>query len=680
MFAKIGEALASAIDVEDTHRDGRNIITCEAATGVGKTFACAVPGLVLAKSRKMHLIYSSSTISLQEQLINKDIPLLQANLPFAFTFAVAKGRSRYVCASKLMDVAVTAKQKSLLEEDRTTPTTLDLETLVRMAKDFESGEWSGDKDALPFSVNGETWEKIITDRQGCSGSKCPLFAKCAFYIARQKIKDADLIVANHDLVLSALSMPPGSVLPDPAESMIIFDEGHSMTAKGVDHFAKKHTLLGAKEWVLGSVEKVSELVLGLHLDAALLARTETAGEAIAELLDQLFLAIDRTKAFEDKPIRRFKNGPLPAWALVPGGNILSAARSLDAALKDVREALMEKATVDGLMIQRQLSSFGFYLGRVENLVDTWAMILAGESVDAAPRAKWIEKHEGGKDKSEDYVICVCPITAAEQLSELLWRKVGAAVVTSATLTSCGTFQLFLKETGLSRLPKTKLLQLASPFDYEQRASLVVPKMKSNPKNSIAHTKEVIEMLTKLLTSKGSLVLFCSGKQMQEVYTGIGQELQSRILMQGSMGKNEILKKHREAIDEGRQSIIFGLASFSEGVDLPGDYLTHVVITKLPFTVPDDPLQEARREWIEAQGKSAFLELSVPEVGIKLAQGAGRLLRTHTDFGQVTVLDCRLANTIWGRSLLRGLPPFAMVLGKPLKVRLDELEAHLTEMQ
>ncbi|HPA02575.1 MAG TPA: helicase C-terminal domain-containing protein, partial [Chiayiivirga sp.] len=176
--------------------------------------------------------------------------------------------------------------------------------------------------------------------------------------------------------------------------------------------------------------------------------------------------------------------------------------------------------------------------------------------------------------------------------------------------------------------------------------------------------EVAALLPALLEAQqGALVLFASGRQMQRVAEGLPEALRAQVLVQGSTSKRELLQRHKARIDQGQRSVLFGLASLSEGVDLPGAYCTHLILAKLPFAVPDDPVEQARREWLEGQGRSAFLERAVPEVGIRLAQAVGRLLRAPDDRGIVTVLDPRLGSTAWGRRLLAGLPPFRLVRGR-----------------
>jgi len=207
----------------------------------------------------------------------------------------------------------------------------------------------------------------------------------------------------------------------------------------------------------------------------------------------------------------------------------------------------------------------------------------------------------------------------------VWDRVGAAVLTSATLRACGSFDLFLQDSGLDACAGVRALSLASPFDYAAQAELHLPRMTTHPRDADAHTEEVAAALPALLESQqGSLVLFASARQMQCVAQALPENLRAQVLVQGSLSKRELLERHRVRIDEGQRSILFGLASLSEGVDLPGAYCTHLVVAKLPFAVPDDPVEQARREWIEAQGRSAFLERSVPEVGIRLFLSASNM--------------------------------------------------------
>ena len=203
----------------------------------------------------------------------------------------------------------------------------------------------------------------------------------------------------------------------------------------------------------------------------------------------------------------------------------------------------------------------------------------------------------------------------------------------------------------------------SPFHYQEMASLVVPALDSDPSDPSAHTAAVIDWLNENVDlQEGSLVLFASRRQMLDTYDGITQELRDAVLMQDHFSKQELLKRHHVRIDAGDGSIIFGLASFSEGIDLPGAYCQHVVIAKIPFAVPDEPIEEALAEWVESQGGNAFMQISVPDAALRLVQASGRLLRSENDCGRISLLDRRIVNRRYGREMLESLPPYRRELG------------------
>jgi ATP-dependent DNA helicase DinG len=663
MVAAVAHALGSCRQ-DDDPMTGENIAVCQCGTGTGKSIAASVPALVMAKSRGKRLVISSSTIALQHQYSEKDIPALQRVLPLDFTFAVAKGRRRYACTAKLFTVLDDLRQKSLGlgESDQPEPVeqTAPLHELVRLAEAFEAGAWSGDRDELSVPVEDDLWEKLTADRQGCSGNRCPQFATCPFYAARQRLKEVDLIIANHDLVLACLQMDGRGVLPDAADTFYVFDEGHSLVAKVVEQFAARHALRGGVEWLRGLGDCLRDIVLGLQLDHTLYRDARALAKDLSADLDELCRALDRTGAFDEKVTRRFKNGVIPDWTRTPGQNILARGVQLQSTAAIVREQMFEKANAEPSLVTRLVAELGFFASKLENLVDTWTLMLADDVTQGIPNARWIE--QVGEKGAHDYLVCASPISGADKLRRLLWRRASAAVVTSATLASCDSFRPFLKQAGLSVYPQVRTLKVDSPFDYRNKARLILPPMDSDPRDSAAHTDEIVALLPRLIHGLGSLVLFASGRQMREVHGRLPDGLREVTLMQGAMPKMEMLKRHKSTIDKGERSILFGLGSLAEGVDLPGEYCTHVIVAKLPFSVPDSPLEEARSEWLTRLGRSPFVEVVLPEASIRLQQAVGRLLRTVTDSGTVTILDRRLVTQRWGKALLKGLPDFQVCVG------------------
>lgn len=674
MMAEVANTLG-AINAEEAEPvQPAAIAVVEAGTGTGKTLGYLLPAIVLAHLRGLKLVVSSSTVALQEQLMGKDIPALQAHLPFQFNCVMAKGRRRYVCPAKLLGMATQLHVEALSEEAGQDTNSMRQTAVSRgstegeLAEAFRSGVWSGDRDDWPHAIEDAVWHRVSTEGDGCMGSACHEYERCPFYAARQRLNEANLIVANHDLVLAAMEMEAGALLPDPAQTLFVMDEAHNLPSKAAERSASRHSVLGSMRWITDLVNLAEEAGGGLSLDERVVQAVVGESHYLAELLMALRDVLRQSSWPRDDgdAVIRFVHGVVPDDMAEVGMRILEVAKRLQDALEAMRDALMDRSRNGAALVQPYIAALGTCLRHVGKLIGTWDRMLAPLLPGHKPVARWLER---GKrhGREVDFHVCAVPICGGPRLEELLWSRLGAAVLTSATLQACGSFDLFLEESGLLERQEVKLVSLPSPFDYPNRAVLNLPAIRHHPRKSEEHSVEVAALLPGLASGHlGVLVLFASARQMLRVAELVPDWLREAILIQGSMSKRELLKCHRAKIDEGQQSVIFGLASLSEGVDLPGDYCTHVVVVKLPFAVPGEPREEARREWIEAQGRSAFHERSVPEVGIRLAQAVGRLLRTFEDHGVVTVLDPRLGSTGWGRRLLRSLPPFRIVRGPMLK--------------
>ena len=276
-----------------------------------------------------------------------------------------------------------------------------------------------------------------------------------------------------------------------------------------------------------------------------------------------------------------------------------------------------------------------------------------------PLAKWLQS-----DTSSGLVLLsahACPIVPGDLLRQHLWSKVRGAVVTSATLTSCGTFDYFLNEAGLVNKPYVSTLAVQSPFNYATQGQLIVVETTADPKNADAYTREMVtELMTDLgRVERGALALFTSRVQMKAAVEALGPALQTAVLVQGQMARGRLLATHQARVEAGYPSILFGLQSFGEGLDLPGKLCETVFIAKLPFSPPSDPVEEARSEWLKSVGRDPFSELVVPATGIKLLQWTGRAIRTEDDHATVICYDRRLLRLAFGRRMLQGLPPYAV---------------------
>ena len=290
----------------------------------------------------------------------------------------------------------------------------------------------------------------------------------------------------------------------------------------------------------------------------------------------------------------------------------------------------------------------------------WGRLHKQSKQDDIPIACWL-KLDDTSPGNIDISINASPIQAAEILKDRLWGNCFGAVMTSATLRSLGNFNALQRETGVPS--SAFFLSVAGAFDYTKSASLVVPADAVEGNSVEEHTQYIVKNLSSLVEDKvGTLTLFSSKRQMQQVFDDLPNDLVKLILIQGQFSNREMIRLHKERIDQGRTSVLMGLASFAEGVDLPGDYCRHVIISKLPFAVPNEPLQQALAEWIESQGGNSFFDISLPVASLRLIQAAGRLLRTEADTGTVTILDKRIVSKRYGSQLLNALPPFHREIG------------------
>ena len=303
-----------------------------------------------------------------------------------------------------------------------------------------------------------------------------------------------------------------------------------------------------------------------------------------------------------------------------------------------------------------LAESGFEIQRLENLEKIWFMYAKSDNEKAAPLARWIEKSSGKRD---DYLVCASPIEVGFMLEDHLWSKCEGAVLCSATLCALNSFDHFRKQAGLGTNDGTQYTKLNSPFNYQENAVLHIPKMDFEPNISDKFTNELIKKLPKLLKKEqANLVLFSSYWQMESVAEKLREKTKLNIMVQGEHSRQHILEQHKKFCNEDKTSIIFGSQSFSEGLDLPGKYLTNLIITKLPFSVPTSPVDQAQAEYIKLKGGNPFMLLSVPDASKKLIQSCGRLLRNEKDTGMITILDRRLVSKRYGKNLLDSLPPFA----------------------
>jgi ATP-dependent DNA helicase DinG len=675
MLASIAQAFARSKPREGDalpERNGESIVVVEGPTGVGKSLAYLLAGCVMAKSRGKKLVISSATIALQEQLVNRDLPFVLSHSGLEASFALAKGRGRYLCPYRLYQHTADASQGELLAPDPNMllwnhkPEKRELEQLKRMADAFYYRRWDGDRDAFDESVEDRLWSRVTNDRHGCLKSACPNRSECPFYVARDQLDQVDIVVSNHDLLLADASMGGGVILPPPIDTFYCIDEAHQLAKKAINQFAADHQVQQALWWLDkldATVGRAEALISRKELATQALDAATGCAQGLGELAQLLTpLAQLEPSADEPEPTWLLENGELPENMALTAANLNVSAATLLKQLTAVQDALVEARrdkNEDSGQIDQLGSELGFFIARAEALAAVWALMCATPPEGAPPIAKWITTRQPGSGR-RDWQVCASPVSAAADLANNLWRLAAGAVLTSATLRSLGSFDLLLAQTGLKWLGDTECVALESPFDFQRQGELYVPAMRASPKDAPAHTAEIIQLLPKLIDAAaplGTLVLFTSRRQMQEVHDGLPAELAACVLVQGSLPKAVLLARHHERLAAQQASVIFGLDSFAEGLDLPGEACVQVILAKLPFAMPDDPVGQTLSQWIESRGGNPFIEITVPEASIKLIQAVGRLIRTETDYGRVTILDNRLLRQAYGKKLLAALPPF-----------------------
>ena len=650
----------------------------EAGTGTGKTLAYALAALPLARALEKKLVIATATVALQEQIVFRDLPDLREHSGLDFTFALAKGRRRYLCLARLEAAGRDAPLNQSLalgeedEEDSEPGKAEPDHQAMReaMAAALAKGEWDGDRDGWREEVEDRLWNRLSTDAVQCTGRRCSHYANCCFYKAREDVHRVDCIVTNHDLALADLALGGGALLPPPQEAIYIFDEGHHLPQKAASHFSHFLGFHATRAWLaqLPASLKTAASDLGLETIAPSVERQvqEMAQtlETVAQLLAQFQAEALPSGTAGEAARYRFPLGQAPAELADLARTLAQGWQRLGGDLAQFASQAtgeIEKATgTDREAAERWASALSAAVARLGEGLGLWRSF-AEEAPASAPNAKWLGFVEGGPAAGMEIHLHSCPISVAEALHDSLWSRSFGAVVTSATLAVAGDFSDFQRRTGITA--DSRFLALPSPFRWQEQARLHIPKMAADPGQFDEHSRQVAEMLPALLADDlGALVLFTSWRQLERVHDGLPADFRERVLCQGQLPKQEIVRRHKAAVDQGQPSCIFGLASFAEGMDFPGAYCTHVVIAKLPFAVPDEPVAATLAEWVERQGGNAFQQISLPEAALRMAQMAGRLLRTEADTGQVTVLDRRLLTKGYGKRLLKALPPCRLVEG------------------
>lgn len=610
---KMSEAVFRAFD-EKKH------LIVEAGTGTGKTLAYLVPAIAFALNKGQKVIISTGTKALQEQLMEKDIPFLQKVMPKKFKAAYMKGRSNYACIQRIKKAEYQPILDSMDELDN-------FQYVSRWSRETETGDRA---ELIDLPENLPFWKEINAKSETCLGQQCADFDNCFVTKMRQRATESDLVIVNHHLFFADLNIRGneyGKVLPD--YSAVIFDEAHLIEDIAADYFGFQV-----------SSYQVEELIR----DAGKLPITDVA-------LDKEITKISgRVMTFSDAFWSRFQQGrgqdgrfPLEKNAFAGKSN------SGEIQATPLGEAYFQ---LDNSLerIEATLDKFSEESTEIEAIVRRTRQIRFDLDFIASQGEKdfvyWIERRGRG------LFLRASPIDVSSLLQDKLFDKTETCVLTSATLSSKGNFSFIKDRLGLDDAKKTETLLAPSAYDYEKQAIVYLPKNMpepSSPQFAEFAANEIVKLLQ--VTNGRAFILATSNYSMKLLYELVSSRVNFPCFVQGSMSKAGILERFKKT----QNSVLFATSSFWQGVDVRGEQLSCVIIDKLPFAVPSDPIVAARSRFIDENGGSSFFEYSVPNAIISLKQGVGRLIRSATDKGVIAILDPRLRTKGYGKDFLSSLP-------------------------
>ncbi len=609
---KMAEAVLNAFE-EKKH------LIVEAGTGTGKTLAYLVPAVAASLATNKRVIISTGTKNLQEQLMEKDIPFLQKIMPKKFTAAYMKGRSNYACLYKIKKAESQPILEGLDEMDY-------FDEVRQWSRETETGD-RAELTSLPENIS--FWTRINAKSESCIGQQCPDFEACFITKMRQRAEDADIVIVNHHLFFADLNVRGnqyGKVLPD--YGAVIFDEAHLIEDIAADYFGFQVSSFQIDELVRDADS--------LPITDAMATRDLTKiGAKIIGLADQFWIRFTQAREKDGRfPLvpnafaQKTSNGDIQATPLG------EAYFALDSALERLEKA------VD--VFAEQLPEAESLLKRARQTRFDLDFVCSQSEKNYV---YWLEKRGRGM------FLRASPIDVSALLQEKLFEKTETVVLTSATLSTNGKFNFIKDRLGLGG-EKTATLLAPSSFDYEKQSIIYIPKAMPDPR-APEYTQHAANEIIKLLgiTHGRAFVLSTSNYGMNALYELVSMRVNYPCFVQGSMSKTGLLEKFRKTPN----AVLFATSSFWQGVDVRGEQLSCVIIDKLPFAVPSDPIVAARTRFIDENGGKSFFDYSVPQAVITLKQGIGRLIRSKTDKGVIALLDTRLRTKSYGRDFLNSLP-------------------------
>lgn len=635
----------------------REKVLIEAGTGIGKSFAYLLPAIYWNELNDEVVVISTNTINLQQQLLEKDLIQLKQFLPFDFKAILVKGRNNYVCSRKVKNIL------NMSENDE------DNSELIRVARYisecFQQKNFSGAYSEFDFSVSAETWQELRSESDLCLGSSCPYGKQCYFQQAREKVHRSDILIVNHHLLLSdvILKQQQGGILPD--FNKLIIDEAHNLpdashNISGQEfHSPKVLKLLNRLK-----KSKNSPLVKLRNLDVVIEESVKKAvfstidnqiwplSQRLEEVLKDYAQKLENMMPQDQKALRlkeaEFSEEDKLAWK-ESGDDVLGLLKQLHTRIKELKEILAGNIKNTVLGEDPIIKELTGYIERINKFISSLELNLNFES-HQDKFVFWLQKDQNSgnfKVRQENSRIKV-----DDFLQETLYSRLVTLVLTSATLAVKDDFKYFKERLGLRTADHFKI---SSPFDYEKQVEIFTPEdVPAVTEDNFI--ERIIPDLAKVLlsTSGGSLLLFTSYKMLHKTKDFLATYLNNstkKLLIQGEASRKQILNR----LKSSGSDILLGTSSFWEGIDVQGPALSLLVIMRLPFAVPTDPIVAARQEMIEANGENAFYEETLPGAVLRFKQGFGRLIRGKNDKGRVIILDRRIIKRRYGKYFLESLP-------------------------
>ena len=669
------QVLSNVIDAfNDEH-----LSMIEAGTGTGKTLSYLIPSILWAINNSERVVVSTNTINLQEQLINKDLPLLRDVFPKKFDYALVKGMRNYFCLLRgeavehdLFDFIDDAERGSVKD-------------VLEWAKTTADGSLSD----LAFTPRDDVWDRVAAESESCPATKCPHYSRCFFFKSRRDLSRASVLVANHHMLFSDIAVK-GTSGPDsdfgiiPRYSRVVFDEAHNISEAATSHFSLKlsrHGLIktlsklvsrkskggnkGLISYISHLAQEGKDAVLGEVFERSSrgLARACERVNAVSEDVFGLLYAFGAEVSGESAMSLRVTEvlGRNEKWPAVEQG-FAALEKSLFSLEKEIAHLL---GVIEGSANPDSHIKLTAELGGIARRSLAFREVIGrffGEGDES-----YIRWFEGNKRRAAIFCsINLSPLDVSVELEEKLYSKTKSVVMTSASLAVDKNFDFQRKNTGLSDNERFRGLIVDSPFDFPSQSMLLVPADIPDPRQK-DYEDSVARILSDSIsvTSGNALVLFTSYFSLNRVYEKTGEILENSakapvtLFKQGEMPRGLLLEKFKTL----GNSVLFATDSFWEGVDIPGDSLRMVVICRLPFKVPTDPVTEAKIEYMEKHGMDSFREYILPHAVLRFKQGFGRLIRTKTDRGVVMVLDRRIVSKYYGKFFINSVAGSNFFSGK-----------------